>query len=268
MAETNLLQQLKYYYGSQARDLPWRRPASDGSFDAYHILVSEVMLQQTQVNRVMPKFQQFLDQFPTLRDLATADLAAVLVQWAGLGYNRRAKYLWLTAQLLAGEPQPWRTEVLHRCPGVGVNTAAAIRVYAYNQPEIFIETNIRTVYIHHYFADQLAVPDSLIRATLAATLDRAQPRQFYWAVMDYGTHLKATVGNLTRQSTSYTKQSTFKGSTRSVRGHVLRILMSGYQTEQRLLTLLNDERSPVILADLIREQLVEYDNGTYHLPTS
>src|SRR6185437_9030478 len=150
--------QLTAYYEAHGRhDLPWRLPAPDGSFDPYKILVSEVMLQQTQVGRVLPKYQQFLSRFPDVKSLATAPLGDVLKMWNGLGYNRRAKFLWLAAQKIVdgfGGVFPSDVQQLELLPGVGANTAGAIRVYAFNKPAIFIETNIRTVYIHHFFDGQ------------------------------------------------------------------------------------------------------------------
>lgn len=258
-----------YYQQHGRHDLPWRLPESDGSFDPHKVLLSEVMLQQTQVPRVIPKFAAFLQQFPNVSVLAQASLGDVLVIWQGLGYNRRAKYLWQAAQMVVGGyggTFPHTVGELVRLPGIGTNTAGAIVVYAYNQPAVFIETNIRTVYIHHYFHDQTGVPDAAIRALLEQTIDRDNPRTFYWALMDYGTHLKQTVGNLTRASKAYAKQSKFSGSLRQLRGRVLRLLAGGPLPAERLLYELNDPRATRVLQDLEQEHMVRQQGDEYRLP--
>ncbi|HEY1063953.1 MAG TPA: hypothetical protein VGE30_01510 [Candidatus Saccharimonadales bacterium] len=248
------------FYAKHGRhDLPWRLPEQDGRFDQYKILVSELMLQQTQVARVIPKFQAFLQRFPTPESLAGASLAEVLTLWSGLGYNRRAKFLWQAAQMIEADFQgtfPTSVEELTKLPGVGKNTAGAIAAYAFNQPALFIETNVRTVYIHHFFADQTDIVDGDIHSMLEATLDHENPREFYWAIMDYGTHLKQTVGNLGRHSKHYTKQSKFEGSRRQVRGQVLRELAADGKTDTELAAAIPDERLSEVLRALRGEQLI------------
>lgn len=232
-------------YAAHGRpDLPWRNLPPN----PYHILVSEIMLQQTQVGRVLPKFHEFLMKFPTLEALADASLADVLRAWNGLGYNRRAKYLRQTAQMCNGQ-LPTTYEQLVMLPGVGPNTAGAILAYAYNQPAIFIETNVRTVYLHWFFPGQADVTDSAIRSLLEQTLDVKRPRDFYWALMDWGTVLKQSE-NASRRSKHYTKQSKFEGSRRQLRGLVLRQLAAGSQPYSE------DERLPGVLEDLAREGLI------------
>src|SRR5258708_5455020 len=183
MKYDDFIQTVWAYYAAYGRhDLPWRRPEADGSFDAYKILVSEVMLQQTQVQRVIPKYHEFLRQFPTLRVLDNAPLGQVLVAWQGLGYNRRAKFLWQAAQMAGqdfGGHMLRDQKQLERLPGVGVNTARAILAYAFNEPVVFIETNIRTVFIHHFFKDETDIPDAAIRELVAQTLDHTKPRGWY-----------------------------------------------------------------------------------------
>lgn len=249
------------YYASAARDtLPWRRPEHNGSFDPYKIMVSELMLQQTQVARVIPKYEAFLVQFPTIAALAAAELGSVLTAWQGLGYNRRAKYLWQAANIIVeqGGEFPETIDELVKLPGIGKNTAGAIMAYAYNQPVVYVETNIRTVLIYHFFADEQTVADRDIvermQALLALASDDA--RTFYWALMDYGTHLKQTVGNLNKLSKSYTKQSKFHGSKRQIRGAVLRLLSESDKTLNMLSDLVPDERLVVVLDELIDEQMI------------
>lgn len=228
-------------YDRLKRDLPWRHPDPDGNFNAYKILVSEIMLQQTQVARVIPKYDAFLDAFPSVSELAGAPLSEVLRYWSGLGYNRRAKYLHDAARQLQ-DKQVWTLEDLTSCKGIGHNTAAAVVVYAYNQAVPFIETNVRTVYIHHFFQDQSDVHDSDIQKVLEATFDQEHPREFAWALMDYGSHLKQTVGNASRYSRHYVKQPTFEGSLRQIRGQVLKALVQQPHSPQDLHALLPDDR--------------------------
>jgi A/G-specific adenine glycosylase len=287
---SNFIDALEQYYAGHGRhNLPWRCPNTDGTFDPYKILVSEIMLQQTQVQRVIAKYGLFLSQFPDVQTLANSELGAVLRIWQGLGYNRRAKYLWLAAKQIASNGWP---DDLTKLPGVGVNTAGAIRAYSFNEPVLFIETNIRTVYIHHFAADQQDVPDTLIRELLAQTLtvltekrkeQSAQkspssvgmvredtvlshdPRTFYWALMDYGTYLKKMYGNVNRASKHYKKQSAFAGSDRQVRGAVIRILLDGAQPLEVLRRQLDDSRLEKVIDDLVDEQLIQKKGNTYML---
>ena len=255
------------YYSHAARhDLPWRQPDADGSLDPYKILVSELMLQQTQVPRVIPKYHDFLQRFPDIHTLATAELGDVLRAWQGLGYNRRAKFLWQAARQIDERGTfPTTREALVRLSGIGPNTAGAILAYAFNQPVAFIETNIRTVYIHHFFEDYTDIADKEILALVEQTLDRENPREFYWALMDYGSHLKATFGNLNKASRHYAKQSTFHGSRRQVRGQVLRELGSHSRTLAELQAIISDERLESVLQDLVSEGLVRSNGDSYSL---
>lgn len=260
------------YYREHGRyDLPWRLPEPDGTFDAYKIMVSESMLQQTQVPRVIPKFESFIALFPTAQTLAEASLADVLRAWNGLGYNRRAKFLWQAAQQVMatfGGVLPHDRAALQSLPGIGPNTAGAIMAYAYNAPETFIETNIRTVFIHHFFSDSQEVSDAALAPLIVATLNIEQPREWYWALMDYGTHLKQTVGNASRASKSYAKQSAFVGSKRRIRGAVLRLLAEHAYTKAELDAHISDERLPTVLSDLEREGFITKRDAAYHLGTA
>lgn len=258
-----------YYTDHGRHDMPWRQPEPDGTFDPYKILVSELMLQQTQVARVTPKYHVFLERFPTAGALAEASLADVLRMWNGLGFNRRAKYLWQAAGA-ASKSFPRTLAELQQLPGVGPNTAGAIMAYAYDEPVVFVETNIRTVIIHHFFADETAVSDKDIRATLEKVL-ATQPangltaRVFYWAMMDYGAYLKRTVGNLNKASRSYSKQSAFHGSRRQVRGAVIRLLGERPYSRMELQEVLADERLDSVLKVLLDEQLIIEDKTGLHL---
>jgi A/G-specific adenine glycosylase len=261
------------YYARHARDdLPWRRPEPDGSFSSYKILVSELMLQQTQVARVVPKYTSFLEQFPTVDALAAAELGEVLRAWQGLGYNRRAKYLWTAAKQIAAEGWP---EDLTELPGVGVNTAGAVKAYAFNQPTVFIETNIRTVYIYHFAPNEQNVPDSFIRDLLARSVELVNdegknavlshaPRVFYWALMDYGSYLKTQVQNLS-QSKQYKRQPAFQGSKRQIRGLVIRELSRRSLSLAMLQAAISDERLGDVLAELDHEGFITKRGNIYQL---
>jgi A/G-specific adenine glycosylase len=258
---------LQYYYENGRHDLPWRQPEPDGTFDPYKILVSELMLQQTQVQRVIPKFETFISAYPSFKSLAVAPLSDVLKMWSGLGYNRRAKFLLQTAQLVTGQyggGLPHAQVDLITLPGIGHNTAGAIRAYAFNEPVVFVETNIRTVFIHHFFSDEEKVPDSLLIPLIQDSLPD-DVRTWYWALMDYGTKLKQTVGNVSRSSATYAKQSPFHGSKRRVRGQVLRLLTEGPYTFERLGWTVNDERLQSVLDDLVREGFIELNDSHYQL---
>lgn len=262
------------YYDAHGRhDLPWRKPDADGSFDPYKIMVSEIMLQQTQVGRVIPKYQEFLQQFPAVSALAKAPLADVLQAWSGLGYNRRAKFLWQAAQYVQHQCQgvfPRTVDELVALPGVGKNTAGAIATYAYQTAVPFIETNIRTVYIHHFFADHTDVSDAALLPYITQTLhergDDRSPREWYWALMDYGAFLKKQgVGQIDR-SEHYKKQAPLKGSVREVRGLILKQLAKQDLAEELLAERVPaDERFQAALDALVKEGLVERSANRLHL---
>ena len=256
----------EYYRNNGRSGLPWRLPDASGSFDPYKIMVSELMLQQTQVARVIPKYETFVAQFPDVASLAVASLGDVLRAWQGLGYNRRAKFLWQAAQAVNERGKfPDTLEDLVALPGVGKNTAGAILAYAYDQPVVFIETNVRTVYIHHFLADATDVHDKEIIALAEQTADRENPREWYWALMDYGSYLKLTVGNASRASKHFTKQSTFHGSRRQIRGQVIRLLGACSYPMTDLQAAINDERLVAVLQELTHEGLVVENGGVYSL---
>lgn len=185
------------------------------------------MLQQTQVSRVTIKYKEFLKAFPTLESLAKAPLGRVLTVWQGLGYNRRAKYLHNFAKEVVEKhtgkiPKDYVT--LLSLPGIGKGTAGSLSAFAFNLPVTFIETNIRRVYIHQFFKDTTGVTDAEILPLVEQTLDRENPREWYYALMDYGTYLKSQVPNPNTKSRHYTKQSKFGGSNREVRGAIIKFL--------------------------------------------
>ena len=246
------------------RDMPWRRDTRP-----YYILVSELMLQQTQVDRVIPKFEAFVARFPDERALAEAPLADVLKLWNGLGYNRRAKYLHDAAKKITsgfdGSFPTTRGELLG-LPGVGPGTAGAILAYAFNLPVVFIETNVRTVYFHHFFPEGEKTSDRQLEALVQATLDTECAREFYWRLMDYGTWLKKQGAGKITQSRHYKKQSALKGSVREVRGQIVRKLADGDSDAAGLKgALMADARFEPALAGLLRDGLVAETSGKLHL---
>lgn len=256
------------FYAKNARNnLPWRQPSTDGFFDPYKILVSEIMLQQTQVSRVISKYEQWLLEFPTVESLAEAPLSKVLTAWIGLGYNRRAKFLHESAKRIANLNEfPKTQSELTELPGIGPNTAGAICAYAFNIPVIFIETNIRTVFLFQFFENQEQVPDKELVPLIEQTLDHENPREWYWALMDYGTHIKQTKGNYSKNSKHHSVQSRFIGSKRQIRGMVLAMLVEmGTATLADLEKQVSDPRLTTVLEDLRKEGMIIEKAGLFSL---
>ncbi|MBI2889011.1 MAG: A/G-specific adenine glycosylase [Candidatus Liptonbacteria bacterium] len=213
---------VRNYYRAHGRDFPWRRTRNP-----YAIAVSEIMLQQTQVERVRGKYGEFLKAFPNFRALANASPASVLRVWQGLGYNRRALALHRVSKIVMEEycgKLPCTPEALETLPGVGPATAGSIAAFAFNAPATFIETNIRRAILHHFFPRRRNVPEEEVVAIAAEALDRKKPREWYWALMDYGSMLGKSVLNPNRRSAEYRRQSPFRGSDRELRGRVVRLL--------------------------------------------
>jgi A/G-specific adenine glycosylase len=254
------------YYRTNGRILPWRK-----TYDPYKILVSEIMLQQTQVARVIPKYKEFLGRFPNITSLAGARLADVLKTWQGLGYNRRAKYLYQIAQKVVKDHKgklPSEARLLEELPGIGPNTAGAIMAFAFNKPVVFIETNIRSVFIHEFFKMSLKIHDRIIKGHIAKTLDKTNPREWYYALMDYGAMLKTTKPNPNRASAHHTRQSRFEGSDRQIRGAIIRELIRHEALRLAELAQLIDfpvRRIKMNLNQLTKEGLIVSAYGQYRL---
>ena len=186
------------------------------------------MLQQTQTSRVVGRLERFLDRFPTFAALAKAPLAAVLTEWQGLGYNRRALFLVKLAQAVMTKHRgtlPATFDELRALPGVGDYTAGALLAFVYGKPAVFIETNIRAVFLEEFFKGKHGVRDKEIASIVELTLDRRNPRRWYYALMDYGVVCKARSRSLNARSAHYAKQSPFESSIRKVRGEVVRSLV-------------------------------------------
>jgi len=258
---------LDWYEKCGRHDLPWRQ-----THDPYCVLVSELMLQQTQVVRVIPKYEAFIKKYPTAKKLSAASLGDVLRMWQGLGYNRRAKFLLQCAQEITESHKgifPESYDELLKLPGIGPYTAAAICAFAYNQPVELVETNVRQVYIHHFFKRAEEVADVQILEKVRHTLPANQSRQWYAALMDYGTQLKSLHGNNTRKVKGYTKQSKFKGSNREVRAAIVRALAKLSLTKAELVKELKHFDQVKIqpqLESLIQDKMVLFQNDRYHLP--
>lgn len=256
--------------------LPWRKTR-----DPYKILVSEVMLQQTQVERVIPFYKRFLKCFPTAGALAEAPLGEVLRAWQGLGYNRRAKMLHEAAKEVTARWKgafPKDTKELEKFPGIGPYTARAVAAFAYNRDAVFLETNIRTAVTHHFFNSKRftiygkKVADAEIAKVLERVMPRGRAREWYYALMDYGAHLKRSGIRINGRSAHYVKQKKFKGSNREARGAILREL-GNWSTpgvdQRRLIGLLGREREVQVRAQLLKllsEGLIAKRGRVFTLP--
>ena len=257
------------------RDLPWRRTR-----DPYAIWISEVMLQQTQVTRVDGRWQRWLERFPTVEDLAQAEQSDVLVEWQGMGYNRRALSLLRAARLVvernAGFPKDLHD--LLALPGIGPATAAGIRAFAFDLPGVYLETNVRTVFLHELYPREDGVPDKRLVPLVQAACPPDGARAWYYALLDYGAWLKRTVPNPSRRSRSHVRQSRFEGSHRQKRGEVVRLLLATPEgmTVARLATVLSNKEQQAgraavapevvegLLAELAREGFCRQDHGVWH----
>lgn len=226
------------WYARCKRPLPWRRTR-----DPYKILVSEIMLQQTQAERVVRKYTQFIRALPSFEALQGASQKKVLLLWHGLGYNRRALALKKISEIVVRKYKnklPADFEILKTLPGIGKATAGEIAAFAFQKPIPFIETNIRRVFIHFFFKNRRKVHDDEIYALVEKIIDRKNPREWYYALMDYGAMLGKQVENPNRKSAHYVRQSRFKGSNRELRGRIIKILLrkkycteNGIQKETR-----------------------------------
>ena len=263
----------KYYRDNKRSSLPWRPPQlrerKDGSIDPYKVLVSEIMLQQTQVDRVVPKFNTWMKEFPNTKKLSGASLSEVLRLWQGLGYNRRGLNLKKTAEVLVKEYKgklPRDRKSLKALPGIGDYTSGAVLAFAWNEPVVFIETNIRSVYLHHFFQGHGEIHDDELFPLIEETLDKKNPRDWYYALMDYGVYIKKTFGNPNKKSRHYTKQSSFKGSNREIRSYILKYVLENQPVSKtRILKQITSEKWDVEsnLLALEQEGFIKEKNERY-----
>lgn len=261
MSLPQLITQTWAYYATNKRPMVWRDYPTP-----YYVVVSELMLQQTQVSRVQEKFPQFIATFPDFYTVSQASFEDLLSAWKGLGYNRRAKHLQEISQIIVSQYDgslPQEPETLQTFPGIGKATAGSISCFAFNLPTVFIETNIRRVFIHHCFSRKKTVSDAKIYSRLAQTIPEVNPREWYYALMDYGTYLKSSVPNPNRRSTQYTKQSPFHGSNRQVRSFIIEALMQRPHTQKELEDRISDSRLQDNLTQLQKEGLIHKDNNLY-----
>ncbi len=253
------------FYHENGRDLAWRHTKNP-----YHIYVSEVMLQQTQVSRVTTKYPEFLAAFPDIPSLAYSCINDVYKVWQGMGYNRRALYLKRAAEMIVKDHKgkvPDDPDELQSLPGIGHATARSITAFAYNTPTVFIETNIRRVYLHFFFPDKEKVNDNEVLPLVEKTVDTKNPREWYYALMDFGTMLAKIAGNANTRSAHYTKQSKFEGSNRQVRAATLRALSAKPQSLAQLCKTLTYDKSIIDknLNALKNEGFIVKKNSTYHV---
>ena len=257
------------HHKESRRSFPWRE-----TDNPYHILVSEYMLQQTQTERVIPKYTVFLKKFPTIRALARANKKEVLTLWSGLGYNRRAVALHAAVKIIAAKHSgkvPSEKEQLLALPGVGDYTAAAVLAFAYSKPIIVIETNIRTVILHHCIRRKREVEDRVIACFVEQVLQEmisreVSPRTGYSAMMDYGAHLKSEGVRVNERSRHYTKQGKFEGSVRQARGALLRFFVAAERgVSEKSLRNIHTRHIDKGLAGLIADGLIEKRRGYYYL---
>ena len=252
------------FYKKNRREFAWRN-----THNPYLIVVSEIMLQQTQTSRVIEKYENFLQQFSSFEALANASVAAVLTAWVGLGYNRRALALQGIAQKVINEHAgilPNDPLILETFKGLGPATAASIVAFAYNKPTVFIETNIRAVYLHAFFGhEQELVADKQLLPLVSVTVDRESAREWYYALMDCGVELKKLYKNPSRKSKHHAKQSKFEGSDRQIRGAVVRLLTQQQVADFKELHALGYEETRLIkvLQDLCKEGFILQVTGGY-----
>lgn len=207
------------FYSLHKRDLPFRKTT-----DPYRITVSEIMLQQTQVDRVVPKYLAWIRMWPTWKALSRATTKQILTMWSGLGYNRRALNLWKLAHVVMNEYHgnlPETPEELMKLPGIGPYTSRAILIFAFNKPLITIDTNIRRVILH-----ELNLPASTTATRLEEIayqlLPKRRSRDWHNALMDYS---RLSLPSRIERIPALTKQSSFEGSLRQIRGEIIRQLI-------------------------------------------
>jgi len=246
------------YFKNYKRDFPFRKEITP-----YNVLVSEIMLQQTQTGRVAEKYLEFKGEFPDFLSLSNASNEKLLKVWQGMGYNRRALALKQIAKTVMNEYNgslPDSVDILKTFPQIGHNTASSIVAFAYNKPSIFIETNIRRVYIYYFFPKMKNINDKDILPIVESTVDKDNPREWYYALMDYGVMLKKTHPELNKRSSQYRKQSPFKGSNREIRGKILKILTSESEILESALSKklqLNLDKIRAILQQLEQEGFIK-----------
>lgn len=255
------------FHKQNKRKFSWREEITP-----YKIVVSEIMLQQTQTSRVVDKFSSWIQLFPSWAHLAQASEVQVLQAWQGLGYNRRGLALHKIAKIVVQEYNsqlPNDPQLLEALPQIGPNTAASICAFAFNKPVTFIETNIRTVFTHEFFPGETEIHDRDLLGLIKKTVDKNNSREWYYALMDYGNHLKKSLKKINSASKHYSKQSKFKGSKREIRGFIVKALTKSNHIPleeiiQLIKTILPHNKHEIlpIIEALIKEKLVKITEDT------
>ena len=252
------------HFKKYGRKFPFRE-----NITPYNVLVSEIMLQQTQTGAVSEKFLKFITLFPDFNTLNQAPLDDVIKAWHGLGYNRRAIALKKIAEKVIKDYNgelPVFLNILEDLPQIGHNTASSIISFAFNKPTVFIETNIRRVFIYFFFPNKKNVKDKEILPLIENVLDKENPRKWYYALMDYGVMLKKTHPELNKRSAHYKKQAAFKGSNREIRGNILKLLLDRGEILERDLIekfKIESERLNKILNQLTKEGFITRNNDLF-----
>jgi len=259
------------WYKKNKRDMPWRKTKNP-----YKILVSEVMLQQTQVSRALPKYKEFLQAFPTPKALARASDKKLLYVWEGLGYWRRALFLKETATRIERTYKgrfPRDINVLEALPGIGPYTARALACFAFGNSEAFLDTNIRRIYLHFFFKNRKGISDQEILAIAKVAVWYRNPREWHYALFDYGAEVLKDK-KINRKSLHYHRQSPFAGSFRSFRTNAIRFLLASPQNKvshkklEDMLkkTLTKTSYTPAqVLGSLVKDKLVKKSSTHYFL---
>jgi len=251
------------FYKQHRRNFPFRQ-----NITPYNVLVSEIMLQQTQTGRVSQKFMNFVEKFPDFLTLSKAPLEDVLKVWQGLGYNRRAIALKKISDIVINNYHgklPDSIEILKSFPQIGHNTASSILTFAFNSPTVFIETNIRRVYIYFFFYNKYSISDKEIIPFVEKTIDIPNPREWYYALMDYGVMLRKSYPDLHKRSAHYRKQTSFKGSNRQIRGALLKLLiraksLNTFEIEKKFKNV-NPDKLKAILIQLEKEGFIKIEDA-------
>ena len=252
-------QKIFEFYRLHGRSFPWRETT-----DRYAVMISEIMLQQTQAERVVPRFEEWLRHFPDCEHLSSASLREVLSLWSGLGYNSRAVRLHRCANLIMdsfGGIVPSRPEILKTLPGIGEYTSRSIPVFADNLDTAAVDTNIRRIMIHEFGLPEDIGPAAL-QQEAEAFVPHGRSREWHNALMDYGSLV------LTSKKTGIrplTKQSKFQGSRRWYRGKLVKELIN---TGEMFLEEISEKYASCpwdleeIINDLITEGVVERQKST------
>ena len=233
---------LEWFYKNQ-RILPFRTDPSP-----YHVWLSEIMLQQTRVSAALPYYERFLAALPDIPALAGCEEEKLHKLWEGLGYYSRVRNLQKAAKIVCaqyGGQLPADYNALLALPGIGPSTSAGVRIFAFRQPDMYLETNVRAVFIHELFPGRESVADKELVSLVEATCPQdARVRAWYYALLDYGAYLKKTMPNPTRRSKHYTRQSKFEGSHRQKRAYLLRrVIDDALSTEDLARDLAQSERA-------------------------